>query len=95
MSEDKEKATKRLSHAFTVKDLIDQLSHCPSDSPVVFKYPSGDYWHTRLAGGVELVREAYVLWSEYHRSLQFPQERPEDSDIQEGRDELFPVIVLE
>ncbi len=55
---------------YTVKELIEVLKQYPDELPVVFSYPSGDYWHTELAGQVQAVDEGQVAHSEYHRKLQ-------------------------
>lgn len=53
-------------NAVTVRELRELLAHYDDEMLVVFEYPSHDYWHTTLAGGVRSVDECGVKWSDYH-----------------------------
>jgi len=76
------KIDKRISYGMTVQQLIEQLKNCNQDAVVAFQYPSGDYWHTQLAGVVRSIGVQTVQWSDYHDELKL-QEDEEDENSRE------------
>ena len=62
-----------------IKQLQDMESDLGSEIPVVFAYPSGDYWKTVIGKTVGNIEEGRVSYSEYHRKLKI-EEEDDDAD---------------
>ena len=67
----------RARGCLTVKQLIEKLQKCPEDALVVANYPSGDFWHSRLALSIDSVKQEPIVWSEYHKTFKVPAVEPE------------------
>ena len=70
---------KKPQNAITVQELRDMLQDFPDDMPVVFAYPSGDYWRTEVANQVKEVEEGSIEYSNYHQKFQVSEEGGEES----------------
>ena len=73
----------------TVGELIAQLEMFNPSTPIVKARPSGDYWHTTIAGEVDCQELGVIQWSEYHRAFKvvqdeggYPPEELEDGQHQ-------------
>ena len=49
-----------------VREVLEQLKGRDPDAPVVFEYPSGDYWRRNVVAPVRHVNEDTIVYSEYH-----------------------------
>lgn len=71
----------------TVGELREALNGYDENTPVMVPYPSGDYWHTQLAGNVSgfRINEGLVQWSEYHREWKIIEADEEDDKDEESQ----------
>jgi hypothetical protein len=54
----------------TVGELKKYLDEFPDETPVVFGYPSRDYWRTELVGSISSAEYAHVKYTDYHQCFQ-------------------------
>ena len=76
-----------LDHLGTVGQMKALLEDMDVDMPLVFKFPSGDYWRTNLARPVDQVDVGVIEYSEYHQSAKIVEDADGYSpeDIEEGK----------
>lgn len=72
---------KKQLETMTVGKLKEYLEEFPDDMPVVFSYPSRDYWKTELVGSITCAEYANVKYTDYHQCFQV--DKNEDSEEQE------------
>lgn len=73
--------------AYTVQDLIDELSGMDPNLEVHFSYNYGDHWRTEVAPAVRSVDVGLVQYSEYHRMDKVVEPDYDDEDAEvEGKE---------
>ena len=66
--------------AYTVQDLIDELSGMDPNLEVHFSYNYGDHWRTEVAPAVRSVDVGIVKYSDYHRMPKVVEPDYDDED---------------
>ena len=66
--------------AYTVQDLIDELSGMDPNLEVHFSYNYGDHWRTEVAPAVRSVDVGIVQYSDYHRMPKVVEPDYDDED---------------
>lgn len=72
----------------TVRELIRELAQYDKDTQVMFRYPSGDFWKTELAGSIDKVVQMDVKRSQYHNNMQVVEDDSGEDDPGEDEDLL-------
>lgn len=67
----------------TVGKLKEYLEEFPDETPVVFSYPSRDYWKTELVGEINSAEYANVKYTDYHRCFQIDKSEEDNEESQE------------
>lgn len=74
-----------------VKELIEELKFFDGEQEIYFAFPSGDFWGTTIAKGVNNVEHTKVVESSYHDTYKVIDSDRED---RYDEDELQNVIII-
>lgn len=77
-------------NTWTVKQLKEQLEKFDESTPVVFAYPSHDYWQTELAGNIRDIDKVDIEYSNYHNQFQICKE---DSEQEEDSQSVVVLLI--
>jgi hypothetical protein len=79
-----------------VRQLINLLEEMDPDMDVYFSYDSKDYWGSIIASEVNMVGSETLVWSEYHRTYEVPEEEFDNdgNSIPNSDENQIDVILL-